>query len=322
MNTIKALKETSFKFKTLKNFYRGKVRDVYELENDILVIVVTDRISAFDIVFNEPIPYKGQVLNLITEYFLDTVSDIVPIWKRACPHPNVMIGIKCNPYPIEFIVRGYICGSLWRNYIKGLREINGYKLPNNLKENQKLPEPIITPTTKAIEGHDQDITFSQILENKILPKEKLDEIINISLALFKKGSIVAENKNLILVDTKYEFGLFSDTIYLIDEVHTPDSSRYFIKDQYENNFNNGLPVPHLSKEFLREWLISKNFTGEKNQPIPTLPYELIIDVSNKYISLYEKLTSKTFIKQDYNNIEEKIYNSIINYLSEHFYTIN
>ncbi|MCX7954122.1 MAG: phosphoribosylaminoimidazolesuccinocarboxamide synthase [Bacteroidales bacterium] len=312
---MKTLTKTNFNFKGQNKVYYGKVRDVYFLENDTLIMITTDRISAFDVILPQGIPYKGQVLNQITEHFLDSVSDIVPVWKKACPDPNVMIGIKCEPYPVEIIIRKYITGSLWRLYKEGVRNVCGIKLPDNLKENQEFEEPILTPTTKAQIGHDENISRDDIIKQKLIPEEEYQQIEEYAFKLFERGSKIASERGLILVDTKYEFGKYNGKIYLIDEVHTPDSSRFFIKEEYETRFKNNQPQKQLSKEFVREWLMQQGFKGEPGQVPPTMPEDFIEEVSNKYIQLYEYITGKKFNKLETDNIEERIFKNIENYLN-------
>ncbi len=293
-----ALKETSFKFAGQTNFYKGKVRDIYYFPNT-LAVVATDRISAFDVVLPRAIPYKGQVLNQIAAYFLKATADLVPNWLTAVPHPNVSIGLLCKPFPIEMVIRGYLAGHAWREYKAGKREICGVPLPEGLKENDKLPEPIITPTTKAHEGHDEDISREDILSKGLATE--LDYIVleKYTRDLFAQGSRMAAEKGLILVDTKYEFGQAEDKkIYLIDEVHTPDSSRYFYKEGYEERQEKGEPQKQLSKEFVRQWLIAKGFQGKEGQEIPEMTDDIISMISDRYIELYEKVSGLSFNKTE------------------------
>ncbi|HOB78023.1 MAG: phosphoribosylaminoimidazolesuccinocarboxamide synthase [Bacteroidales bacterium] len=314
MNNNDGLKETNFSFPKQKKIYKGKVRDIYQI-NGLLLMIVTDRISAFDIVLPQPIPYKGQVLNQIAEYFLDTTSDILPNWKIICPHPMCMLGHKAKPFGIEMVIRGYLSGHAWREYKYGKRVLCGQYLPDGLKENDPLPRPIITPTTKAIEGHDEDISPGEIINLGLASKEEYEKLEQYTYALFKRGTEIANQKGLILVDTKYEFGKLGDEIILIDEIHTPDSSRYFYIEGYEQRQKEGLPQKQLSKEFIREWLMEQGFTGQDDEKPPIMPTEVILEVSKRYIKLYEILTGKTFQPINYNKLEEEIYKSVLKYLN-------
>ena len=307
------VKETNFELSGQRGFYRGKVRDVYFLE-DLLVMVVTDRVSAFDVILPKAIPYKGQVLNKIAEKFLDLTSDIVPNWKQAVPDPNVMVGLKCEPLPVEIIVRGYITGSAWRAYARGHREISGVQLPKGLRANQKLEKPIITPTTKAESGHDEEISREEIIRQGLVEENIYNQIEQIAYSLYQRGVEYAEKRGLILVDTKYEFGLYDGQVYLIDEVHTPDSSRYWYKDDYERRFEQGLNPRQLSKEFVRQWLISHGFIGQEDGKIPDLPDSFIQDVSQRYLELYEILLGEKFVPQQDDAPLERIYRNIVEYL--------
>ncbi len=307
---MEALKETYFQFAGQTAFYRGKVRDVYTIEDNYLVMVVTDRISAFDIVMPRAIPYKGQVLNQIAVEFLDATKDIVKNWKIASPHPMVTIGHKCEPYPIEMIIRGYLTGSAWRAYKSGKRKISGVEIPDGMKEHQKFDKPIITPTTKAETGHDEEISREEIISQGIIPEDEYKLLEAYTYKLFERGTEIAAKHGLILVDTKYEFGKKDGEIYLIDEIHTPDSSRYFYKDSYEENFKKGLPQRQLSKEFLREWLMEKGFQGREGDVLPEFTDEMVENVSNRYIELYETVTGKNFNKISYENIENQIFDTI------------
>lgn len=288
---------SKLEFKNQTSFYQGKVRDVYTFGEHLLMIT-SDRISAFDVVLPRLIPYKGQVLNQIAEYFLQATSDIVPNWLLFSPAPNASFGLKCEPIPIEMVVRGYLVGHLWREYKSGKREICGVSLPDGLKENQILPEPIITPTTKASEGHDEDISVNEIISQKIVDKDIMLELCRISLSLFKRGQEMANSKDLILVDTKYEFGIRGGEIILMDEIHTPDSSRYFYKSSYSELFSLGLAQKQLSKEFVREWLIANDFQGKENQQIPVMSDDFVKQISDRYILLFEEITGKKFVKED------------------------
>lgn len=315
-----SLVSTNLYFKKQKDFYRGKVRDVYNIDDRYLVMVASDRISAFDQVLPRPIPYKGQVLNQIASLFLDETREIVPNWKIGEPDPHVTIGIKCEPFPIEMVVRGYLAGHSWRLYQSGKREICGVALPEGLKENDLLPQPIITPTTKAREGHDEDISLEEIVKQKILKKKQLDEMVNSALRLFDYGSKRAESRGLLLVDTKYEFGRCKhddDKIMLIDEIHTPDSSRYFYADTYEEIQSRDQQQRQLSKEFVRKWLMEHGFQGQEGQVVPEMTDEFVNSVSERYIELYTQLTGKEFIKRDYTNIANTIEQSVNQFLNQY-----
>jgi phosphoribosylaminoimidazole-succinocarboxamide synthase len=307
---MEAIKETNFHFPQSNQFYKGKVRDVYHFA-DKLAVVVTDRISAFDVVLPRAIPYKGQVLNQIASYFLQATASIVPNWLEAVPHPNVSIGKKCQPFAVEMVIRGYLSGHAWREYKAGKRTLCGETLPEGLKENDKLPQPIITPTTKAHEGHDEDISENEILSKKIVSEEDYALLKKYTFALFEKGTAMAKERGLILVDTKYEFGKLADKIYLIDEVHTPDSSRYFYAEGYEERQAKGEAQKQLSKEFVREWLIANGFQGKEGQPIPEMTDEKVSAITTRYIELYEQITGESFQKQSYENILEQIEQSIL-----------
>ena len=295
---MKALTKTDFNFKGQTKVYHGKVRDVYFIDNKYLVMVASDRISAFDVILPEGIPYKGQVLNQIAALFLDETKDIVPNWKIATPDPMVTVGHLCKPFPVEMIIRGYLTGSSWRTYKSGKREICGVAIPDGMKEHQRFEKPIITPTTKADEGHDEDISREEIIRQGLISEEDYKQIEEITYKLFQRGSEIAAKHGLILVDTKYEFGKIGDQIYLMDEFHTPDSSRYFIADEYEECFEKGLPVKQLSKEFVREWLMANGFQGQEGQQVPEMTPEIVNSISERYIELYEKVTGKKFEKAD------------------------
>ncbi|MGG7665268.1 phosphoribosylaminoimidazolesuccinocarboxamide synthase [Dyadobacter sp. BHUBP1] len=307
MNSIPA---TNFQFPGQTGFYKGKVRDVYSFEKR-LVMIATDRISAFDVILPRAIPYKGQVLNQIAAHFLNATSDIVPNWLEEVPDPNVSIGIKCQAYPVEMVVRGYLAGHAWREYKAGKREVCGVALPEGLKENDKLPQPIITPTTKAHEGHDEDISREQILAQGLVSEDEYEHLERYTLALFAKGTEMAADQGLILVDTKYEFGQLDGTIYLIDEIHTPDSSRYFYKDTYEENQRAGVPQKQLSKEFVREWLIENGFQGKEGQTVPEMTDEKVNSISERYIELFEKVTGMKFQKNNLDHPLERIEKAIL-----------
>lgn len=307
--------ETNFQFEKQKSFYKGKVRDVYNIDDNYLAIIVSDRISAFDVVLPKGIPYKGQVLNQIAAKSLDDVADIVPNWKIATPDPNVTIGHKCEPFPIEMIVRGYLTGSSWRLYKNGHREICGIPIPEGMKEHQAFEKPILTPTTKAEQGqHDENISKEEIIKQKLVSKEDYLQLEKYALALFQRGSEIAKKQGLILVDTKYEFGKKDGKIYLIDEIHTPDSSRYFYAEGYQQKFEKGENQKQLSKEFVREWLMEQNFQGRKGDVLPQINDDFIQQVSKRYIELYEHITGKTFEKADNLNITERIEKNINSFI--------
>src|SRR6056297_1669707 len=301
-----ALKGTEFNFPGQKSVYHGKVRDVYNIDDEYLVMIVSDRISAFDVVLPRGIPYKGQVLNQIADKFLDASSSIVPTWKIKTPDPNVTIGHKAEPFPVEMVVRGYLTGHAWREYKAGKRELCGIPLKEGMKEHQQFDNPIITPTTKAHEGHDEDISRNEIIKQGLVSKADYEKLEEYTLKLFEQGTKLAADKGLILVDTKYEFGKKDGKIYLIDEVHTPDSSRYFYADKYQERFNKGEKQRQLSKEFVREWLIENGFQGQEGQKVPQMDFERIKQISDRYIELYEKITGRSFEKADIKNIDQRI----------------
>ena len=312
---MNALTNTDFHFDGQKNVYHGKVRDVYTVKNDLLVMIATDRISAFDVVLPKGIPYKGQMLNQIAAKFLDATADIVPNWKLACPDPMVTVGLRCQGYPVEMIVRGYLCGSAWRTYKSGIREICGVKIPNGMRENQRFPTPIITPTTKAELGrHDEDISKEEILKQGLVSKEEYDLLEKYTLALFLRGTEIAAERGLILVDTKYEFGNREGNIYLIDEIHTPDSSRYFYAEGYQERFEKGEAQKQLSKEFVREWLMENGFQGKEGQQVPEMTPQIVAGISERYIELFENITGEAFDKADIANITSRIEKNVVEYL--------
>jgi phosphoribosylaminoimidazole-succinocarboxamide synthase len=311
----KGLMATNFFLKNQTSFYRGKVRDVYSIGNDHLVMIACDRISAFDHVLPRAIPHKGEVLTQLAAYFLDATTDIVPNWKTSTPDPNVTIGIKCETIPIEIVVRGYLCGHAWRVYKTGERMICGVRMPDGLKENDKFPEPIITPATKNSEGHDEDISVNDIIEKKITSKKNMDAICKISLKLYERGVSMAAERGLILVDTKYEFGLHDKSIMLIDEVHTPDSSRFFYLDSYDSLQKAGKPQKQLSKEFVREWLMDNGFQGLEGQVVPDMTDEFVNSVTERYTELFEAMTGRTFVERDYNKVLDTIEENINNAIS-------
>jgi len=312
---MNALTNTDFHFDGQKNVYHGKVRDVYTVKNDLLVMIATDRISAFDVVLPKGIPYKGQMLNQIAARFLDATADIVPNWKLACPDPMVTVGLRCQGYPVEMIVRGYLCGSAWRTYKSGIREICGVKIPDGMRENQRFEIPIITPTTKAEQGrHDEDISKEEILKQGLVSKEEYDMLEKYTMALFLRGTEIAAERGLILVDTKYEFGNREGKIYLIDEIHTPDSSRYFYAEGYEDRFAKGEAQKQLSKEFVREWLMENGFQGKTGEQVPEMTPEIVAGISERYIELFEHITGETFDKANTENITVRIEKNITEYL--------
>jgi len=314
MNTN--LISTNFFFKNQRSFHRGKVRDIYNIDNKYVIIIACDRLSAFDHVMPKPIPYKGQILNQIAAKMLTETANLVPNWKIASPDPNVTIGHKCEPILIEMIIRGYLAGHAWREYNSGKRELCGVSLPEGLKENDPLPEPIITPSIKENSGHDRDISMSEILASKLLKKKDLDNIEAYTKTLYEAGKKIAEDRGLILVDTKYEFGFAQDgKILLMDEVHTPDSSRYFYIDEYNENLSNHHNQRQLSKEFVRQWLMEQGFQGLKDQKVPEMSDEFIESVTNRYIELYEKVTSDTFVPRSYDNVMIDIENNVNDYLN-------
>lgn len=292
---MKAVVHTNFQFKGQKSVYNGKVRDVYNIDDRFMVMVVTDRISAFDVVLPRGIPFKGEILNRIASKFLDATSDICPNWKIDTPDPMVTVGHFCEPFPVEMIIRGYLTGSSWRTYQKGARAICGVPVPDGMREHEKFPDPIITPTTKATEGHDEDISREEILKQGLVSEEDYLILEKYTRELFKRGSEIARQHGLILVDTKYEFGKKDGKIYLIDEIHTPDSSRYFYLDGYQERFDKGLPQRQLSKEFVREWLMENGFRGEPGQQVPEMTDEFVESVSMRYRELFEKITGEAFV---------------------------
>lgn len=310
----KALTNTEFKFEKQKSVYHGKVRDVYDIDDDKLVMVATDRISAFDVVLPKGIPFKGQVLNQIAATFLDATADIVPNWKLATPDPMVTVGLKCEGFRVEMIIRGYLTGSAWREYKNGCRNLCGVTLPEGMRENEKFPTPIITPTTKADAGHDENISKEEIIAQGIVSREDYELLEKYTYALFERGSKMAAEKGLILVDTKYEFGKRDGKIYLIDEIHTPDSSRYFYAEGYNEKFEKGEPQKQLSKEFVRQWLIENGFMGREGEQVPNMSDEYVNSVSERYIELYEHIVGQPFVKADTENLHERIEKNIAAYL--------
>lgn len=314
---MKALVKTEFQFSGQKSVYHGKVRDVYNIHDETLVMVVTDRISAFDVILPEGVPYKGQILNQIASKFLDETKDICPNWKLATPDPMVTVGIQCKGFPVEMIVRGYLCGSAWRAYKNGVREICGVKIPDGMRENQKFSQPIITPTTKAEMGmHDEDISEEDIIKKGLMSRSDYATLQKYTLALFERGTQMAAERGLILVDTKYEFGTYEGDIYLIDEIHTPDSSRYFYSEGYEEHFSKGEPQRQLSKEFVREWLMENGFQGKEGQPVPEMTSDIVESISNRYIELYEQITGETFVKALTDDLPGRIEKNVTDFLKK------
>jgi len=312
---MNALTNTDFHFDGQKNVYHGKVRDVYTVKNDLLVMIATDRISAFDVVLPKGIPYKGQMLNQIAAKFLDATADIVPNWKMATPDPMVTVGLRCEGYPVEMIVRGYLCGSAWRAYKSGVRDICGVQIPDGMRENQRFPQPIITPTTKAEYGlHDEDISKEEILKQGLVPADEYALLEKYTMELFLRGTEIAAKRGLILVDTKYEFGRRDGIIYLIDEIHTPDSSRYFYADGYEELFEKGEAQKQLSKEFVREWLMDNGFQGKEGQTVPEMTEEIVAGISDRYIELFENISGEAFDRADVSNIVSRIEKNVVEYL--------
>lgn len=312
---MNALTKTDFHFDGQTNVYHGKVRDVYTVKNDLLVMVATDRISAFDVVLPKGIPYKGQMLNQIAAKFLDATTDIVPNWKLSTPDPMVTVGLRCEGFPVEMIVRGYLCGSAWRAYKSGVREICGERIPDGMRENEKFPTSIVTPTTKAEQGlHDEDISKEEILKQGLATPEEYAMLEKYTLQLFERGTQMAAQRGLILVDTKYEFGKRDGKIYLMDEIHTPDSSRYFYAEGYEQRFENGEPQKQLSKEFVREWLMSNGFQGKEGQQVPEMTDEIVNGISERYIELFENITGEKFVKAETDTISARIEKNVTDYL--------
>ena len=310
-----ALVKTDFNFPGQKGVYHGKVRDVYNINDELLVMVASDRISAFDVILPKGIPYKGQVLNQIAAKFLDATADIVPNWKMATPDPMVTIGVRCEPFKVEMVIRGYLTGSAWRAYKSGERNLCGIQLPEGMKENQKFPTPIITPTTKADEGHDENISKEEIIAQGLVSKSDYEQLEKYTQALFLRGTEIAAEKGLILVDTKYEFGKKDGKIILIDEIHTPDSSRYFYAEGYEERFVKGEEQRQLSKEFVRQWLIQNGFQGKTGQKIPEMTEEYCNSVAERYIELYEHIVGEKFIKADTDNLAARIEKNVIEFLN-------
>ncbi|MEC9187331.1 MAG: phosphoribosylaminoimidazolesuccinocarboxamide synthase [Bacteroidota bacterium] len=306
--------KTNFNFPGQVDVYHGKVRDVYNINNDLLVMIVTDRISAFDVVLPKGIPYKGQVLNQLAEQFLTATEDIVPNWRISSPDPNVTIGHHCTPFKVEMVIRGYLTGHAWRTYKSGARTLCGVSLAEGMKEHQKFDEPIITPSTKADEGHDEDISKEEIVNQGIVSREEYEQLESFTRAIYQRGTELAVERGLILVDTKYEFGKKDGQIYLIDEIHTPDSSRYFYADEYKYRFDHDLPQKQLSKEFVREWLMENGFQGKENQQVPEMTAEFVNSVTERYVELFEKVSGQTFLKDENQNPLERIRKNVVNAL--------
>ncbi len=313
--TMNALTKTNYQFPGQVAYYKGKVRDVYSIGEDLLVMIVSDRISAFDVVLPRGIPYKGQVLNQVAAHFLEATKDIVPNWVQAVPDPVVTAGIRCEPFKVEMVIRGYLSGHAWREYSAGKRTICGVAMPDGLKESDKFPEPLITPTTKASVGHDEDITREEIIKSGLVPEAEYVQLENYTRALYKRGNEMAAKQGLILVDTKYEFGMHNGQIYLMDEIHTPDSSRYFYSEGYEERQKNDEPQKQLSKEFVRQWLIENGFMGKEGQQIPEMTDEYVNSVSERYIELYEQVVGKKFERADINSVEKRVETHINSFLS-------
>jgi phosphoribosylaminoimidazole-succinocarboxamide synthase len=312
----KAIVSTDFTFPGLKSIYKGKVRDVYNISDKYLIMIVSDRISAFDVVLPKGIPYKGQVLNQIATKFLDATADIVPNWKIATPDPMVTVGHLCEPYKVEMVIRGYLTGHAWREYSAGKRTLCGVPLPDGMKESQKFPELILTPTTKAMEGHDEDISREEIINSGLVSAEEYQKLEDYTRAIFQRGTEIAAKMGLILVDTKYEFGKKDGTIYLIDEIHTPDSSRYFYAAGYEERLARGENQKQLSKEFVRQWLIENGFQGKEGQTVPFMSDEFVDQISDRYIELFEHITGDKFVKAEIEDVQGRIFANINHFLSQ------
>ena len=312
---MEAIVKSNFNFKGQQSHYVGKVRDVYSIEGDYLVMVVSDRISAFDVVLPKGIPFKGQVLNQIAAKFLDATADILPNWKIGVPDPMVTVGHRCEPYKVEMVIRGYLSGHAWREYKAGKRTICGVAMPDGMVENQKFPEPIITPTTKADEGHDEDISKEEIIAQGLVSREEYEQLEAYTRAIFQRGTEIAAKMGLILVDTKYEFGKKNGTIYLMDEIHTPDSSRYFYKEGYEERLAKGEKQKQLSKEFVREWLMENGFQGQEGQQVPDMTPEVVAGITERYIELYEQITGEKFVRAESEDVEARIERNVKEYLA-------
>lgn len=316
LKTMNAITETKFNFPKQKSFYKGKVRDVYNINDEMLVMIVSDRISAFDVVLPKGIPYKGQVLNQIAAKFLKATEDIVPNWVINVPDPMVTVGKFCEPFKVEMVIRGYLSGHAWREYKAGKRTVCGVAMPDGMKENDKFPEPLLTPTTKASVGHDEDISREEILKQGIVSKEDYEQLEKYTRAVFQRGTEIAAKMGLILVDTKYEFGKKDGKIFLIDEIHTPDSSRYFYKEGYEERQKKGEAQKQLSKEFVREWLMENGFQGKDGQKIPEMTEQIITSISERYIELYEHIVGEKFVKADVSNVLNRVETNINGFLNK------
>ena len=314
-NKMEAIVKTNFNFPNQQNHYVGKVRDVYTIGEDYLVMVVSDRISAFDVVLPKGIPFKGQVLNQIAAKFLDATADILPNWKIAVPDPMVTVGHRCEPFKVEMVIRGYLSGHAWREYKAGKRTICGVAMPEGMVENQKFPEPIITPTTKAAEGHDEDISKEEIIAQGIVSREDYEQLERYTRAIFQRGTEIAAKMGLILVDTKYEFGKKNGVIYLMDEIHTPDSSRYFYAEGYEERLAAGEKQKQLSKEFVREWLMANGFQGRDGEQVPEMTDEIVASITDRYVELFENITGEKFVKAESGSVEQRIEKSVTEFLS-------
>lgn len=315
---MNAVTKTNFSLPGQTHLYVGKVRDVYHIKDELLIMVTTDRISAFDVVLPKGIPYKGQVLNQIASKFLDLTSDIVPNWKIATPDPMVTVGRLCEPFKVEMVIRGYLSGHAWREYKSGKRTLCGVPMPDGMKENDKFPEPIITPTTKAMVGHDEDISREEIISSGLVSEEEYTRLEDYTRRIFQRGTEIAAKMGLILVDTKYEFGKDGNDIYLIDEIHTPDSSRYFYLEGYQERQNRGEAQKQLSKEFVREWLIANNFQGKEGQTVPEMPDDFVTQVSERYIELYENITGDQFQRADISNVLKRVEENILNFITAYY----
>ena len=311
---MNAIVKNNFEFEGQKGHYVGKVRDVYNINDEYLVMVVSDRISAFDVVLPKGIPFKGQVLNQIAAKFLDATTDILPNWKIAVPDPMVTVGHRCEPYKVEMVIRGYLSGHAWREYKAGKRTICGVEMPEGMVENQKFPEPIITPTTEADEGHDEDISKEEIIAQGLVSRQEYEQLEAYTRAIFQRGTEIAEKMGLILVDTKYEFGKKNGVIYLMDEIHTPDSSRYFYKEGYEERLARGEKQKQLSKEFVREWLMENGFQGQEGQQVPEMTPEVVAGITERYIELYEAVTGEKFVREESDDVEKRIERNVAEYL--------
>lgn len=315
---MNAVTKTNFKFPAQTNLYVGKVRDVYHIKDELLIMVTTDRISAFDVVLPKGIPYKGQVLNQIASKFLDDTADIIPNWKIATPDPMVTVGHLCDPFKVEMVIRGYLSGHAWREYKSGKRTLCGIPMPEGMKENDKFPQPIITPTTKAMVGHDEDISREEIISSGLVEETDYIKLEDYTRKIFQRGTEIAAKMGLILVDTKYEFGKDGSDIYLIDEIHTPDSSRYFYLEGYEERQRKSEPQKQLSKEFVREWLIANDFQGKEGQTVPEMSDEFVTQVSERYIELYESITGSKFERADISNVIQRVEANIMNFLTAYY----